>query len=177
MTRMTLLASLALAVPLGCAPVARAPQAGPAAAEAPRAAPAGAPAQEPSTGTPDTALGLSKTSVFDVPAPPAYRSEDSTPGEKTPPPPRSFAGWPPVVPHGVSDFLPITRDANACIDCHGVKEKKTGEATPIPASHYTDLRRAPSRTGRQLAGTRQICTVCHVARTDAPPLVGNAFAR
>lgn len=123
----------------------------------------------------DRDLGLSKTSVFEVPAPPAWKAEGSAPGEKTPPP-RIGPQIPPVVPHGVADVLPITREQNGCVDCHAIPgPKKAGEPTPLPASHFVDLRRTPDRVGDMLAGARWVCTACHVARTDAPPLVGNAY--
>ncbi|BDG02098.1 nitrate reductase cytochrome c-type subunit [Anaeromyxobacter oryzae] len=128
------------------------------------------------TSTPDASLGLSKTGVFDVPAPPAVRAEDSSPGEK-PAPPRAYPGAPPAIPHGIADFLPITRTQNLCLDCHAVKEKKPGEATPIPASHYRDLRRAPGAPRGRIAGARHVCTACHATRSDAAPLAGSTFGR
>jgi cytochrome c-type protein NapB len=124
--------------------------------------------------TPDASLGLAKGSVFDTPAPPAVKVNESSPGER-PPLPRPYATAPPRIPHAVADFLPITRKQNACLDCHAVKDKKPGEPTPIPSSHYVDLRNAPGQVGNQLAGARYVCVSCHVARTDAPDLVENRF--
>ena len=157
-----LLAAAGLATLSACAaPRATAPAAPP--------APAAAPVK-------DRDLGLSKTSVFEVPAPPAWTAEDSAPGEKTPPPPRLGTQIPPVVPHGVADLLPITREQSACLDCHQhAGPKVAGEPTPLPRSHYVDLRRAPDQVGEKVAGARWICTACHVARTDAPPLVGSRY--
>jgi nitrate reductase cytochrome c-type subunit len=123
----------------------------------------------------DKDLGLSKTSVFEVPAPPLFQDETSVPGEKALPK-RINREYPPVIPHGVADWLPITRGSNLCLDCHAVPgPKKKGEATPIPASHYLDLRRAPGTRGKQVAGTRYVCVSCHVPRTDAPQLQGSHF--
>jgi cytochrome c-type protein NapB len=89
----------------------------------------------------DSDLGLSKGSVFDVPTPPAVKTNESNPGE-APLLPRPYVIAPPRVPHAVADFLPITQKQNACLDCHAVKEKKQGDPTPIPPSHYTDYRNA-----------------------------------
>ena len=50
-----------------------------------------------------------------------------------------------------------------------------GQPTPLPASHYTDLRRAPGARGKEVAGARWTCVACHAARTDAEPLVMNGF--
>ena len=122
----------------------------------------------------DAELGLSKGSVFDAPTPPAVKANASNPGE-LPPLPRPYVIAPPRVPHAVSDFLPITQKQNACLDCHAVKDKKQGDPTPIPPSHYTDYRNAPDSVGAQVAGARYVCVSCHAARTDAPDLVGNRF--
>jgi cytochrome c-type protein NapB len=75
----------------------------------------------------------------------------------------------------VADFLPITQKQNACLDCHAVKDRKQGDPTPIPPSHYTDYRNAPDRVSAQVAGARHVCVSCHAAKTDAPNLVGNRF--
>lgn len=130
------------------------------------------PTPTPAAPIPDAALGLSKGSVFDVPAPPAVKPNPSAPGE-LPVLPRPYALAPPRIPHAIDDFLPITQQQSSCLDCHGVKEKKQGEPTPIPASHYVDLRRAPGKPGSQLSGARWVCTACHVPRTEAQPLAGS----
>jgi len=124
--------------------------------------------------TPDTSLGLSKTSVFDVPAPEPVRDPTADPGD-TGPLPRAYAKAPPLIPHAIADMLPITRDDNLCMDCHMIEEAGEGEPTPIPKSHYTDLRRAPGVVGETVAGARYNCVACHVAPTGAKPLVGNTF--
>lgn len=121
----------------------------------------------------DKSLGLSRTSVFEVPSPPVYQDEASAPGEK-PLPKRINREYPPVIPHSLADYLPITRSSNLCVDCHAVPgPKKKGEATPIPRSHFVDYRRAPDARGEQVAGTRYVCISCHTPRTDAPPAVGS----
>ncbi len=135
-------------------------------------APVAAPA--PTAPAPDASLGLAKGSVFDVPTPPAVKANESAPGE-LPVLPRAYVIAPPRIPHAVADFLPITGTQNACLDCHAVKEKKKGEATPIPASHYTDYRAAPDRVSGRVVGARWVCVSCHAARTDARDLVENRF--
>jgi cytochrome c-type protein NapB len=126
-------------------------------------------------GTPDTDLGLSKTSVFDAPSPDPVQEERAEPGEK-PPAPRAYAGSPPVIPHEVPEFLPITLEQNACLDCHMTEEKTPGEPTPIPSSHYVDLRNAPAEARDTIAGARHVCVTCHVARSEAQPLVASRFS-
>ena len=123
----------------------------------------------------DAEIGLSKGSVFDVPTPPAVKANESNPGEG-PLLSRPYVIAPPRVPHAVGDFLPITQKQNACLVCHAVKEKKQGDPTPIPPSHYTDYRNAPDRVGGQVAGARYVCVSCHAATTGAPNLVDNRFS-
>ena len=139
----------------------------------PRPAPVAAPPDPPAS-IADRSVGLAPGSVFDAPSPPAVKANESAPGE-LPALPRPYAGAPPRIPHGVDDFSPITPKQNACLDCHGVKEKKAGDPTPIPASHYTDYRNAPDRVDARLVGARHVCISCHVATTDAPNLVENRF--
>ncbi len=123
---------------------------------------------------PDSEVGLSHGSVFDSPSPEPIVENSAEPGE-TPLLPRSHSSGPPVIPHRIDDFLPITREGNFCLDCHQVEEKIDGEPTPIPESHYVDLRNAPGVVGESPAGARFNCTACHLVLTDAPPLVGNQF--
>ena len=122
-----------------------------------------------------TVQGLAPGSVFAVPSPPSFKDEASAPGEKGVMK-RINREFPPMIPHGVGDLLPITRESNLCLDCHGTQARpKAGEPTPVPASHYVDLRRAPGTKGGRLAGTRWVCISCHVPQTDARPLVRNTF--
>lgn len=126
-------------------------------------------------GIPADALGLSKTSVFGVPTPPPVRENGAVPGD-APVLPRAFPGAPPVVPHDIRDFTPITATQNACADCHSTAARTPGGPTPLPASHYTDSSLASAKAGDKVVGTRWVCTSCHVARTDAATLVGNSFS-
>lgn len=123
---------------------------------------------------PEAKLGLAKGSPAEVTVPAPLKENHSAPGER-PLRPRPFAGAAPAVPHGVEDFLPITKDQNACVDCHAVAEKKKGEPTPIPASHYVDLRNAPEKRQEKPVGERWVCTACHVPQQDVAPLVKSAF--
>ena len=125
---------------------------------------------------PESRVGLAKGGPREVVAPPAVKENDSAPGDR-PARPRAYPGAAPAVPHGIADFLPITREQNACVDCHAVKEKVKGEPTPIPASHFTDLRHDPGKRGEKVVGARWACTACHVPQQDVRPLVGSPFPR
>jgi cytochrome c-type protein NapB len=123
--------------------------------------------------------GLSKTSVFDVPTPIVYYYKADQAGSSKLLP-RAYLGAPPQIPHDITDFLPITRESNMCVSCHAQpeqwgKKREAGMPTPIPASHYTDLRNAPGKVTDQLIGARYNCNQCHVPQTDAPALVKNTF--
>jgi cytochrome c-type protein NapB len=125
-------------------------------------------------GTSDRELSLSKTSVFDVPEPPPERKNVSEPGELTVIG-SDFPEQPPLVPHGIVDWLPITLEENQCLDCHAIEEKLEGEPTPIPISHYVDLRNAPDAVRDEIAGARYNCVTCHTTPGSNAPLVENTF--
>jgi cytochrome c-type protein NapB len=125
-------------------------------------------------------MGLSKGSVFDVPTPKVYHYGEAQPGQSKVLP-RAYPGAPPQIPHDIGDFLPITAQNNMCISCHAQPEqwgKKPvkGTPTPIPPSHYTDLRNPSGKVTDHLMGARFNCNQCHVPQTDAAPLVENTFS-
>lgn len=125
-------------------------------------------------------MGLSKTSVFEVPTPVVYHYSSAPPGQSKLLP-RAFSGAPPQIPHDIRDFLPITRENNLCIACHNLPDqwgtkREAGAATPIPATHYTDRRNAPDKVTDHLINARYNCNQCHVPQADAPALVENTFS-
>lgn len=131
-------------------------------------------------GIPADSLGLSKGSVFAVPAQKAYSSKAGQPGTNEVLP-RAYSGAPPQIPHAISDFLPVTTQSNMCVACHANpglwgKKREKGEPTAIPPSHYTDRRNAPDKVTDHLMGARFNCNQCHVPQLDAKPLVGNSFS-
>ncbi|HEY3351409.1 MAG TPA: nitrate reductase cytochrome c-type subunit [Thermoanaerobaculia bacterium] len=89
--------------------------------------------------------------------------------------PRPFASAPPLIPHTVEGLLPITRADNGCVTCHAVDKAEPGGPVPIPASHYVDLRNAPTVKRAEIAGSRFVCTACHVPQAGVKPLVANSF--
>ena len=128
--------------------------------------------------SPDS-TGLSKTSVFDTPTPKVYEYQGKQPGENKVLP-RAYLNAPPQIPHDIKDFLPITTQSNFCIGCHNQpdewdKKREKGMPTPIPRSHYTDLRNAPGKVTDHLINSRYNCNQCHVPQTNATPLVKNTF--
>lgn len=94
---------------------------------------------------------------------------------------RSFTNAPPLIPHEIKDLLPITIKNNQCISCHGRETAKDMKAampnlTPIPDTHYRDLRSKDQHDLGHLAGARFNCVQCHVPQANVKPLVENNFA-
>lgn len=123
--------------------------------------------------------GLSKGSVFDIPTPKIYHYSNAPAGESKVLP-RAYSGAPPQISHDISEHLPITSQNNMCLACHNQpalwgKKLERGTPTPIPPSHYTDLRNAPGKVTENVVGARYNCNQCHVPQADAKPLVENTF--
>lgn len=128
----------------------------------------------------DSALGLSKTSVFDTPTPSAFEYPDIKAG-KSDRLPRAYSGYegaPPQVSHTFDKYLPITAEDNQCMDCHDKpdkigKEYVKGKKLPMPRSHYGGF--AGKGDMETVSGARYVCTQCHVPQSDAQPLVENTL--
>ena len=120
-------------------------------------------------GIADSQIGLSKVSVFDVPAPDPVNEREIDPDDAVAIG-AAYDGAPPVIPHAIADFLPIVFDGNDCLDCHD-----DGDAKAIPPAHYTDLRSAPGEVRSEIAGARFVCVSCHVSQTTAPALMESDF--
>lgn len=120
---------------------------------------------------PDDAMGLSKTSVFVDPAPAAFDYPAERPGAGQTYE-RSYHTAPPMIPHDISAFIPITREKNLCVGCH-VNPAMLGQAvpkgvpTPVSASHYADAKAGT------LDGGHHVCTQCHAPQAKVEPLVQN----
>ena len=128
----------------------------------------------PVASIPEERIGLAAGRLEDLPPLVPSPGMPSDPGEASVQPP-AYAGSPPIVPHAVDEFLPIRLDDNACLSCHQIADKVEGEPTPIPASHYQDLRNAPNVRGQQVVGARWVYVSCHVAPSATAPLVRNSF--
>jgi len=143
----------------------------------------------------EESLGLRKTDIY---------QEDDTMGSKTEyrhaqagtstKIKRAFQDAPPMIPHDVSDFLPITRENNACIGCHAPDIAPAMGATPIPPSHFLDMRpkhicdgvkfrKSVDNTKNEtdvkelthLSQARYNCSQCHAPQSQGNPSVENLF--
>jgi cytochrome c-type protein NapB len=127
----------------------------------------------------DDDLGLSKDSVFSTPDPIVAATTAKEPGENELLG-AYFSESPPSISHDIEGLVPIKLDENLCLGCHDLfdeigNETGPGDPTPMPASHYTDLRRNPDEVTSTLIGARFVCTQCHVPQADAAPLVANTY--
>lgn len=123
----------------------------------------------------DESMGLSKTSVFHDPAPAAFDYPAERPGAGTRHE-QSYHTAPPMIPHDISAFVPVTQAKNLCLGCHqnaamAGQAVPKGVPTPMPVSHYTDV------ASGKLDGSRAVCTLCHAPQAKVEPLVENRLGR
>ena len=149
---------LSLAVALGCSS---------SAPDSTEASPASNPEPGPEMvkTTPDSEIGLASGTAFEQPPQEAIGFNTVDPGESELSA-RPNAEFPPVIPHSVEDFDPITLSENACLDCHNADVAEDMGAVAVPASHRMDLRNSPGEFGDTVTGARLVCTSCHVEMTE-----------
>jgi len=132
------------------------------------------------SGVRDSDIGLSKTSVFNTPAPETFAYSD-TKARRSKALPRAFPGAPPQVPHEMESMLPITLDDNQCLECHdrpdmiGQTEVKGGN--PMSKEHYSAVGMANKVEGWGLSGARYNCTMCHAPQATNVATPKNSFIR
>lgn len=87
---------------------------------------------------------------------------------------RTFLTQPPVVPHSIEKYIPLTADDNGCLECH-VSDELRGQKMPkMSQTHF-------SKTLKEKDGSASVdmarfqCDSCHVPQVDAKPLVENRF--
>ena len=126
----------------------------------------------------DKDLGLAKVSVNAdtglVEKPYKYGGEDPMPGDKNKRIPRAYDNAPPMIPHDISSFLPITQDNNACIGCHMPEAAAAVGAISVPKTHLTNLRKNEDLKGELYQG-RYNCVQCHAPQAVLDPAVNNKF--
>lgn len=107
---------------------------------------------------------------------------------------RAFQDAPPMIPHNVEGLLPITINNNQCVSCHMPEVATDMGATPIPSSHFLDMRPVHKFDGKtftksvdtlknetsikkidKLAGARFNCTQCHAPQSQGDLVVENTF--
>ncbi len=87
---------------------------------------------------------------------------------------RTFLGQPPVVPHTVDKYVPLTMEENACMDCHQTAEIRGQKIPQIGESHFSKT--LMTKKGKPaLEMSRFQCDTCHIPQVDAKELVTNQF--
>ena len=87
---------------------------------------------------------------------------------------RTFIGQPPMVPHAIDQYVPLTAEENACLECHITTELRGQKVPRIGESHF-------SKTVKRRDGSPAVemsrfqCDTCHVPQVDARPLVDSKF--
>jgi len=143
----------------------------------------------------EASLGLRKTTIYAENTTAADKTEyvKDAPGTSTIFD-RAFQDAPPMIPHSVEGFLPITIDNNSCVGCHDPMVAPSMEATAIPKSHFIDFRPKHNFDGKmftksidnmknetsvkpiaQLAGARFNCTQCHAPQSNGNLAVESTF--
>jgi cytochrome c-type protein NapB len=84
---------------------------------------------------------------------------------------RTYSTQPPLIPHAVENFDEVTLTDHQCLECHGPANYQKKASPPIGDKHFV----RGDRNSGSAAGSRHACVMCHVAQSDAKPLVGNAF--
>jgi len=125
----------------------------------------------------ETQLGLRKTGLEEEAPPPPVEYTKAPPGQSKRFE-RSYQNAPPLIPHSVEGLLPITKENNACLNCHDPKVAKSMGATPLPPTHFIDFGKLPEGKIVKLENldpARWNCVQCHVPQANAKPLVENTF--
>ncbi len=121
-------------------------------------------------------MGIGEDNVFSDATPTAF-SYANTKAGKSEMIPLAYSTLPPLVPHTIEKYLPITAEENGCTDCHDRKDKigktehRTGKKIPMPESHYGGFKGEGDK--EIVSGSRYTCTQCHVAQSGAKPLIEN----
>ncbi len=125
-------------------------------------------------------MGIGEDNVFSDASPVAFTYPEIKAGKSTMIP-LAYSTVPPLVPHSIEKYLPITAEENDCTDCHdrqnkiGKTEHRTGKKIPMPNNHYGGFRGEGDK--EEVSGSRYTCTQCHVPQSGAKPLVDNTFSK
>lgn len=125
-----------------------------------------------------TSVGIGQDAIFSEALPSAFDYPDTKAG-KSDLIAKSYHTAPPMVPHTLEEYLPITAEENECMDCHDWYDKIGGDYVkgkrkyPMPKSHYGGF--AGKGIRDEVSGARYTCVQCHAAVSNAQPLVENTF--
>jgi cytochrome c-type protein NapB len=125
-------------------------------------------------------IGIGEDNVFSDATPETFAYSNVKAGKSTMIP-LAYSTVPPLIPHTIEKYLPITAEENGCTDCHdrknkiGKTEHRTGKKIPMPNNHYGGFR--GEGDNEEVSGSRYTCTQCHVPQSGAKTLVENTFQK
>jgi len=143
----------------------------------------------------ESSLGLRKTTIYAENTTVSDKTEyvKDAPGTSTLFD-RAYQDAPPMIPHDIEGFVPITIDNNSCVGCHDPAVAPSMGATALPKSHYMDFRPKHNFDGKTftksidnmknetsvkkievLAGARYNCTQCHAPQSNGNLAVESTF--
>lgn len=104
---------------------------------------------------------------------------------------RSFENAPPMIPHNTDGFFPIKINNNICFTCHLPDKAKESGATPLPKTHFTNLRPKMTEVEGKMVFEEQKeltqedlkkpnnayfnCSQCHVPQAEISVNIENLF--
>ncbi len=122
-------------------------------------------------------VGIGEDGVFGEPSPGTfnYPTEEAGKSDRIA---TSYDTAPPLVPHTVEEYLPITMEDNECMECHDKpkiqdREYVKGKKLAMPGSHYGGFGGRGDKD--EPSGSMYTCSLCHAPASDAQPLVANTF--
>ena len=125
--------------------------------------------------------------------PPEAKYSSAAPGTSTKIQ-RAFQDAPPMIPHDTTGMLNMTKGDNQCLQCHRPEVAEAVGATPIPKSHFLNMRPVNKIVNGKLVNGvdnlqnqvsikpitkvyegRYNCTQCHVPQSNAKLITANRF--
>ena len=107
---------------------------------------------------------------------------------------RAFQDAPPMIPHDTEGMLPIQKENNQCVSCHMPEVAASMGATPIPPSHFLNMRPSNKivngtfkkevdnlknevsiKKSSDMYQGRFNCTQCHAPQSNAKLITENKF--
>ena len=124
-----------------------------------------------------SSLGIGADGVFNDPSPSTFDYPTTKAGESDLIA-KSYHTAPPMIPHTIDEYLPITMETNECMECHDKpkiqdREYVKGKKLAMPESHYGGFGGRGDKD--EVSGARYTCSQCHAPTSDAQPLVENIF--
>ena len=125
----------------------------------------------------ETSVGIGADGVFNDPSPATFEYPTTKAGESDLIA-KSYHTAPPMIPHTVEEYYPITMETNECLECHDKKklidkEYVKGKKLAMSEDHYGGFYGTGDKD--EVSGARYTCSQCHAPVSNAQPLVESTF--